>query len=121
MLVGMLSSKDRLIEIIRSLMRETGLSEQKLADETGISQPVISRILRSVRELRYDEAKLLMDCLLSKLSSIPPNMIASDIATRNEGLLKVHSNEDLSSVAKMMFERGYSQVPVYVNDRIVGI
>ncbi|MEM4177244.1 MAG: CBS domain-containing protein [Nitrososphaeria archaeon] len=102
-------------------MRETGFSEQRLADETGLSQPVISRILVGERELRYEEAKKILDCLTSKLSSIPPNMRASDVATKGENLMKVHVEENLSDVAKMMFEKGYSQAPVYENEMIKGI
>jgi predicted transcriptional regulator len=117
----LLPSKERLIGRIKALMREVGLSEQKLADETGISQPVISRILRGEREFRYDEAKALLDCLLSKLSSIPSNMIAEDVATSCERLMKVGLGERLSDVARMMFEKGYSQAPVYEDNQIRGV
>lgn len=116
-----LPPKDELIKQIKAFMRETGFSEQRLADETGLSQPVISRILMGERELRYEEAKKIVDCLTSKLSSIPPNMRASDVATKGENLMKVHVEENLSDVAKMMFEKGYSQAPVYENEMIKGI
>ncbi|MEM2154515.1 MAG: CBS domain-containing protein [Nitrososphaeria archaeon] len=116
-----LPPKDELIKQIKAFMRETGFSEQRLADETGLSQPVISRILMGERELRYEEAKKILDCLTSKLSSIPPNMRASDVATKGENLMKVHVEENLSDVAKMMFEKGYSQAPVYENEMIKGI
>lgn len=116
-----LPPKDELIKQIKAFMRETGFSEQRLADETGLSQPVISRILVGERELRYEEAKKILDCLTSKLSSIPPNMRASDVATKGENLMKVHVEENLSDVAKMMFEKGYSQAPVYENEMIKGI
>ncbi|MEM3871059.1 MAG: CBS domain-containing protein [Nitrososphaeria archaeon] len=116
-----LPPKDELIKQIKAFMRETGFSEQRLADETGLSQPVISRILVGERDLRYEEAKKILDCLTSKLSSIPPNMRASDVATKGENLMKVHVEENLSDVAKMMFEKGYSQAPVYENEMIKGI
>lgn len=116
-----LPPKDELIKQIKAFMRETGFSEQRLADETGLSQPVISRILMGERELRYEEAKKIVDCLTSKLSSIPPKMRASDVATKGENLMKVHVEENLSDVAKMMFEKGYSQAPVYENEMIKGI
>lgn len=116
-----LPPKDELIKQIKAFMRETGFSEQRLADETGLSQPVISRILMGERELRYEEVKKIVDCLTSKLSSIPPKMRASDVATKGENLMKVHVEENLSDVAKMMFEKGYSQAPVYENEMIKGI
>jgi len=117
----MLPAKENLIKKIMELMRETGLSEQELAENTGLSQPVISRILRGERELRYDEAKNILDCLLGRLSSIPLKMVASDVATKGEWLMKVYVEENLCDVAKKMFEKGYSQAPIYENDVLKGV
>jgi len=117
----MLPAKENLIKKIMELMRETGLSEQELAENTVLSQPVISRILRGERELRYDEAKNILDCLLGRLSSIPSKMVASDVATKGERLMKVYVEENLYDVAKRMFEKGYSQAPIYENDVLKGV
>ena len=116
----MLPSKGNLIKRIRELMRETGVSELELAENTGLSQPVVSRILRGERELRYDEAKTILDHLLGRLSSIPLKMTASDIATKGERLMKVYVEESLCEVAKKMFEKGYSQVPIYDGEVLKG-
>lgn len=116
-----LPTKEQLIEMVKELMKQAGISQEEVAEGTGVSQPVISRILKGERELRYDEAKTIIDYLISKVSSIPSNMIAADISTKGETLMKVHVEENLSDVAKTMFEKGYSQAPVYENDRIKGI
>jgi predicted transcriptional regulator len=117
----MLPSKDSLIKRIKELMRETGVSEQELAENTGLSQPVVSRILRGERELRYDEAKTILDYLLGRLSSIPLKLTASDIATGGERLMKVYVDESLCDVARKMFEKGYSQAPIYDGDTLKGV
>ena len=116
----MLPSKENLIKRIKELMYETGVSELELAENTGLSQPVVSRILRGERELRYDEAKTILDHLLGRLSSIPLKMTASDIATKGERLMKVYVEESLCDVAKKMFEKGYSQVPIYDGEVLKG-
>jgi len=117
----MLPSKDSLIKRIKALMCETGVSEQELAENTGLSQPVVSRILRGERELRYDEAKTILDYLLGRLSSIPLKLTASDIATGGERLMKVYVDESLCDVARKMFEKGYSQAPIYYGDTLKGV
>ncbi|MGB9614555.1 MAG: CBS domain-containing protein [Fervidobacterium sp.] len=117
----MLPKKNDLIEQFKELMKQTGVSQEEVAEKTGISQPVISRILNDERELRYDEAKKILDFLQSCRSSIPSNMLASDIATKEDELFKVEYNEKLSEVAKRMFEKGYSQAPVYKGDNVIGV
>lgn len=117
----MLPKKNDLIEKFKELMKQTGVSQEEVAEKTGISQPVISRILNGERELRYDEAKKILDFLQSCHTSIPSNMLASDIATKEDELFKVEYNEKLSEVAKRMFEKGYSQAPVYKGDNVIGV
>lgn len=73
--------------------------------------------------MRYEEAKGILDVLTAKLSSIPAEMKAEDIASLGKEFDTAYDDKLLVDVARRMLDKGYSQIPVKnrKNGRVMGI
>ncbi len=111
-MIESLKPKERFLDDIREKMRELGISQAELGQYLGVPQPVISRILKGRRRLLYYEADQIVSYVFGKMSVIPPESEAREIATRNNKLEWAFSDEKLKDVAKRMFDKGYSQLPI---------
>jgi predicted transcriptional regulator len=112
-----LPPREALLQQIREAMRVEKLNEKEIAKLSGIDQSNISRILDGSHGLDYEEARLMLEALASGMSHIPKDVKARDMASENT-LEKAHLNDSLASVAQRMFEKGYSQLPVFDGNEV---
>ncbi len=108
--------KKRFLDDIKEKMRELGISQADLAQYLSLHQPEISKTLGGRRRLLYNEAEQIVSYIFGKMSLIPPESEAVEIATREDDLEWAFSDEKLKDVAKRMFNKGYSQLPI--RDRV---
>jgi predicted transcriptional regulator len=104
--------KEIFLDDIREKMRELGISQADLAEFLSLHQPEISKTLSGRRRLLYNEAEHIVSYIFGKMSLIPPESIANEKATSEGELEWAYSDETLGDVAKRMFCKGFSQLPV---------
>lgn len=107
-----LKPKHRFLDDIRQKMRELGISQEELGKYLHLHQSDISKIFSNNRQLRYNEAEHIVSYLFGKMSLIPPESESSEIATKENELEWAYSDEKLKDVAKRMFSKGFSQLPI---------
>ncbi len=107
------------IEELRRRRKRLGISQKKLAELVGVSQPLIARI-----ESGSFDPKL---SLIKKISRVLDEIEGRNIVAKrvmNSPVLSVYANTPLKEAAEMMIEREISQMPVLdedaEGDRIVG-
>jgi len=118
-----LMSLEKLRNVLKEIMNELKISQKQLASSAGLHQSDMSELLSGNRKLRYDEAKEFIDFILSYYSAFLKEEIAYDYCTKRENLCSVTSQETIENIVTMMYENGYSQVPVIDedNDKYDGI
>jgi len=107
-----LLSQDQLLTEIKKKMHELRISQVALAEHLGVNQPEISKILLGKRTLRYNEAEQITSFIIGKESPIPPESLAYEKATSGNELEWAYSDERLKGVARRMYCRGFSQLPI---------
>jgi predicted transcriptional regulator len=101
----------KLAQLINEKLAELGVSQRELDDKLGIPQSLISRALKEKRGFRYEEAQKIIEYLLTKRALIPWDGRAQDLAVI-EKLVWVYDDATTGEVASLMFEKGFTQVPV---------
>lgn len=107
-----LKPKERFLDDIREKIRELGISQTELGQYLFLHQPDISKILSGRKQLRYNEAEQIVSYIFGKMSLIPPESEAREKATSEVELEWAYSDEKLKDVAKRMFCKGFSQLPI---------
>ena len=108
--------KEKLLDYIRDAQRQLGISSSEIGRHAGLNQPSISNLLnpasRNPRDLSYDEACDIVQYLVSRISLLPPGLKVGDLMTGNRDLVWATGDQTLSEIGRVMFERGFSQMPV---------
>ena len=107
----------KILQLIKDRIEELNLSQRKIADELDIPQSLISRSLQGTRALRYDELQRIIEYLLSLESLIQIDMKALELAVPYKKIKWVNKKASISTVADIMVQGGFSQIPVKREDR----
>jgi len=108
------------LEEIRKRRKELGLTQQELAEESGVSQSLIAKIEGSKKyNPRYSTVTKLIHTL-DRLSSEGCNVrTAGDIKTSN--IKSISKDTTVSKANRIMKKYGFSQLPVTHGTDIIGI
>lgn len=108
------------LEEIRKRRKELGLTQQELAEESGVSQSLIAKIEGSKKyNPRYSTVTKLVHTL-DRLSSEGCNVrTAGDIKTSN--IKSISKDTTVSKANRIMKKYGFSQLPVTHGTDIIGI
>jgi predicted transcriptional regulator len=96
--------------------RMLGLSQKDLAKMAGVSQSLIAKVESGKIDPSYTKAKAVLDVLESQ-------------ETRREGCVEqvlhdnvigVQGNDPVSKAVQLMREHGFSQIPVFDGEHVVG-
>ena len=114
--------KEKLLDYVRDAQRQLGISSSEIGRHAGLNQPSISNLLnpasKNPRDMSYDEAYDIVQYLVSRVSLLPAGLKVGDLMTGNGDLVWANDDQTVSEVARVMFERGFSQMPV--RDRETG-
>ena len=95
-----------------------GLTQNQLARFSGVSQSTISKMERKRRDPTYGKV-IKIDLALEKEEEKKKTTArAKDIHTRN--IVKVNVSDTILFACQIMNENGYSQLPVYDKEKVVG-
>lgn len=104
-------------EDLRARRLELGLTQQAIAQRAGISQPLVARIENGDVDPRISTLRRVVEVLNQAATEKLPtarDLVAKDIAS-------VTSAESVRKAARIMREKGFSQLPVIDQGRPVGI
>jgi len=103
------------VDEIRKRRKRLGISQKKLAELVGVSQPLIARIESG----KFDPKLSLVKKILKTLEEIEGR--ATDARTiMHSPVICIKTNDDLKKAAKIMIEHEISQMPVLENNNVVG-
>jgi predicted transcriptional regulator len=104
------------LEEIAKKRRMLGLTQKQLAQLAGVSQSLIAKLESNKINPSYDKVKAIFDALESL--EMRTEFHAADVL--HNKVIGVHKNEPVSKAVKLMMEYGYSQLPVFDDENVVG-
>lgn len=104
------------IEEIVKRRRMLGLTQKQLARLAGVSQSLIAKLESGKINPSYDKVKAIFDALEKLENNV--DIRVSDIL--HSEVIGIQKNESVAQAVKLMVEYGFSQLPVFDGDRIVG-
>ncbi len=103
------------IEMIKIKRKRLGLTQKKLAELVGVSQPLIARIESG----DFDPKLSLVRRIFEVLEEVEGKAINAE-KIMNSPVKVIDSNARLIEAVELMTQNGISQLPVVKNGRIVG-
>uniref|UniRef100_A0A7C3MFK7 CBS domain-containing protein n=1 Tax=Archaeoglobus fulgidus TaxID=2234 RepID=A0A7C3MFK7_ARCFL len=103
------------IEEIKRKRKKLGVSQKKLAELVGVSQPLIARIEAG----KFDPKLSLVKKIIRVLEEIEGGRIEARVVM-NSPVISVSPDDSLKKVAELMMEKEISQLPVMEKDVPVG-
>lgn len=104
-------------DVIRS-RKMLGLTQKKLAKLAGVSQSLIAKIETSRVDPSYGNMKKIINALDKMEGEIKIMIRAKDIY--NKSVISINKFDSIFKASQVMRKNGYSQLPVYDGDQIVG-
>jgi predicted transcriptional regulator len=104
------------IEEIAKKRRMLSLTQKQLAKLAGVSQSLIAKLEANKINPSYDKVKAIFDALESL--EIRTELHATDVF--HNTVVGIQRNEPLSKAVKLMMDHGYSQLPVFDGENVVG-
>ncbi len=104
------------IEEIAKKRKILGLTQKQLAKLAGVSQSLIAKLEANKINPSYDKVKAIFDALESL--EIRTELHANDVF--HNTVIGIQRNEPLSKAVKLMMDYGYSQLPVFDGENVVG-
>jgi len=104
------------IEDIGKKRRELGLKQSELAKLAGVSQSLIAKLEAGTIDSSYTKVKTIFD-VLERLEA--KTKIQERKVVPNE-VISIQKDEPLLKVVRLMKDHGYSQIPVFDGNRVVG-
>jgi len=95
-----------------------GLTQSQLARLSGVSQSLIAKMERKSIDPAYGKVRKIEQTLEKEEEKSKTTARAKDIHTRN--IVKVKVTDTILFARQIMLEHGYSQLPVYDKEKIVG-
>ncbi|MEM3602117.1 MAG: CBS domain-containing protein [Candidatus Bathyarchaeia archaeon] len=93
-----------------------GLTQKKLARMAGVSQSFIAKIETGKIDPSYNKIKTIFNVLEREENKV--NYNAKKIFHR--GVLGIQKNETIAKAINLMMKYGYSQLPVFDGEQVVG-
>ncbi len=106
-----------MVEEIRKKREKLGLTQNKLAKRTGVSQSLIAKLEQKKNIPNYQTIKKIYDYLERKINSSQET--AEDVA--NPNIVSVDPKDSAKKVAEIINEKRSNVVPVEENERFVGV
>ncbi|MCS7114699.1 MAG: CBS domain-containing protein [Nitrososphaerota archaeon] len=104
------------IEEIARKRRMLGLTQKQLAKLAGVSQSLIAKLESGKINPSYDKVKAIFDALENL--EMKTDFHAADVL--HDNVIGVGKSETVSKAVKLMMEHGYSQLPVFNGENVVG-
>ena len=104
------------IEEIEKSRKRLGLTQKKLARMAGVSQSLIAKIESGRLNASYSITKKIFETLQSLEKQT--EAIAKDILSPD--IVYLDKNDSVSKAMRLMEEKGYSQLPVFDGDQVIG-
>lgn len=102
---------------LREKRLELGLTQQEVAKRAEMSQPLVARIEKGDVDPRYSTVRRLVNILNETATEKLP--VARDLI--RGGIDSVAPHDPVKKAARIMRDRGFSQLPVLDGDRPVGL
>ena len=93
-----------------------GLTQKQLARRAGVSQSFIAKIESGKIDPSYNKVKAIFDVLEKMETKV--NHTAKKIF--HKGVVGVQKNETIGKAISLMMKHGYSQLPVFDGEQVVG-
>ncbi|WP_290597164.1 MULTISPECIES: CBS domain-containing protein [unclassified Archaeoglobus] len=103
------------IEELKRKRKKLGVSQKKLAELVGVSQPLIARIESG----RFDPKLSLIKRIQKVLEEIEGGRVKAK-AIMNSPVITVSPEDSLKRAAEIMIEREISQLPVTYRKKVIG-
>lgn len=101
---------------LKSYRKKCGLTQQELAQKASVSQSLIARIEAGTVDPRLSTVRKILDVLNQVQQK---ELKALDVAITN--IVTVKETDSIDKASKLMFARGFSQLPVInEHDHVVG-
>jgi predicted transcriptional regulator len=104
------------LEEIAKKRRMLGLTQKQLAKLASVSQSLIAKLEANKINPSYDKVKAIFDALESL--EIKTELHATDVF--HNTVVGIQRDEPLSKAVKLMMDHGYSQLPVFDGENVVG-
>ena len=104
------------LEEIARKRKMLGLTQKQLAKLAGVSQSLIAKLESRKISPSYDKVKAIFDAL-EELETKAEIRAASILHNKVVGVQK---NEPVSKAVKLMVEYGYSQLPIFDGEHVIG-
>jgi predicted transcriptional regulator len=102
----------------RHLRKKAGLTQKRLAHESGVSQSLIARIEKGDIDTRLSTAEKILSVIRKTESKRPRVHTLSDIMA--SPVLYCRPNDPLRRAAQLMLSNGISQIPIMEEGRPIG-
>lgn len=102
------------IEELKRLRHKVGLTQKELAIKAGVSQSLIARIERGTVDPRFSTIKKIIEAIIPTRNTLT----AKDVMSFPVKSTNVH--DTIRAVIDKMKRTGFSQLPVFMNGKIVG-
>lgn len=106
------------ISEIKYIRTELGITQEQLANASGVSQSLIARIERGDIDPRYSNVKAVFDTLKKLREKDKDEIRAENIMVQN--IISVSRQDTVEYAAKIMKKHRISQLPVIDNDKVMG-
>ncbi len=103
------------IEEIRRKRKKLGVSQKKLAELVGVSQPLIARLESG----KFDPKLSLVKKIYRVLEEIAGSRVDARMVM-NSPVIAVRPDDNVKDAASIMISKEISQLPVMDGDRVVG-
>lgn len=101
---------------IERTRRKLGLTQKELARMAGVSQSLIAKVESGRLNPSYSAVKRIFETLQSLEKQT--EAMARDILSPD--IVSVNKDDSISKAMRLMEEKGYSQLPVFEGDQVVG-
>ena len=106
------------LEEFRRRRKLLGLTQNKMARLSDVSQSLIAKMEKNIIDPAYGKVRKIDQALIKEEAKKQSQAIAKDIHTNK--IVKIDVSDNIISARKIMLKYGYSQLPVFSNDRVVG-
>ncbi|MET1124001.1 MAG: CBS domain-containing protein [Archaeoglobaceae archaeon] len=103
------------IEEIRRRRKRLGISQKKLAELVGVSQPLIAKLESG----KIDPKLSLLKKILDVLDELEGRVKAANFM--NSPVISVEPETSIKDAVRLMIEHGISQIPVSEGGKVVGL
>jgi len=101
---------------IKQKRKQFGLTQKELAEKSGLSQSLVSKIEAGILVPNFENAKKIFDCLSSLKQE--KELKASEIMKKH--IYSIGLEESIGNAVKLMTKHAISQLPVIDGEKVLG-